>query len=580
MYSSGKFENGALAPHRKLPLARLGRKLTVASEPARNAHERRRSTLSAHPRLYEREAFLDEIAAMFSENWERPNGPVIIEGASWTGRTALLGAAQRLAVESGLTVLNARGNDLERGTPWGLVRQLFYSQLPCLVAEANGSAEAHGAEAHGAAALDELVDPQFRHFEESLFRLSLARPVLVAVDDAHLADPESGQWLFHLARRLGSRGAHLLLTSGPPKRGALTAIDRIRAEPSARVMALHPLSKDTVAELTGSALNLTEPKRGELVDAVFDASGGYPFLVVATLRELSASLVAGGEPSFEAVESLAPVRVGKALLARLAALPADGGSLLCLLQAVAVLGAEADLASCAHLLGLDPTFAAMLVDCLVDDGLLSAGVPLRHQQGAVQAVALQEMGPAGRARLHLAAARLLEERERPAEVVANHLLLAERCADQWAPRRLEEAGRKALDRGDQRTALNFLERALNEYPRTASASLHLDMARATASSDVTAADRHLGRAVAVGADMREVADAALALARTAPEGEAVGALVTTLRKTAARLPRTERDLRARLEVAASELARSSAAPAEERAAIAACAGRLNAGITS
>ena len=157
--------------------------------------------------------------------------------------------------------------------------------------------------------------------------------------------------------------------------------------------------------------------------------------------------------SFEAVESLAPVRVGKALLARLAALPADGGSLLCLLRAVAVLGAEADLASCAHLLGLDPTFAAMLVDCLVDDGLLSAGVPLRHQQGAVQAVALQEMGPAGRARLHLAAARLLEQRERPAEVVANHLLLAERCADQWAPRRLEEAGRKALDRGDQRLSL-------------------------------------------------------------------------------------------------------------------------------
>jgi hypothetical protein len=583
VYSSGKFENGVLAPHRKLPLARLGRKLTVASGPATNAHERRRSTLWAHPRLYEREAFLDEIAAMFSGNWERPNGPVIIEGASWTGRTALLGAARRLAVESGLTVLNARGNDLERGTAWGLVRQLFSPQLPWPVAKANGSGEAHGA-----AALDGLVgdgpsqsgqlDAQFRHFEEFLCRLSSARPVLVAVDDAHLADPESCQWLFYLARRLGPRGPHLVLTSGPPKRGALTAIDRIRAEPSARVMALQPLSKDTVAEMIGSALNFTEPKGGELVDAVYDASGGCPFLVVATLRELSASVVAGGESACGAVESLAPVRVGKALLARVAALPADGACLLALLQAVAVLGAEADLRSCAYLADLDPTFAATLVDCLVDDGLLRAGPRLRCQQGAVEAVTLQEMGPAGRARLHLAAARLLEQRERPAEVVANHLLLAEHCADQWAPRRLEEAGRKALARGDQRTALSFLERALSEYPRTASASLHLDMARATAASDLTAADRHLGRAVAVGADMREVADAALALARTAPEGEAVPALVTTLRKTAARLPHVERDLRARLEVAASELARSSAAPAEERVAIVACAGRTNAGI--
>jgi hypothetical protein len=106
------------------------------------------------------------------------------------------------------------------------------------------------------------------------------------------------------------------------------------------------------------------------------------------------------------------------------------------------------------------------------------------------------------------------------------------------------------------------------------------MARATAATDLTVADRHLGRAVALGSDMREVADVALVLADNAPEGEAAAALVTTLRKTCARLPRAERDLRVRLEVAASELARSSAAPAEERVAIVACAGRANAGTAS
>ena len=582
---SSKNENEVLAPHRTLPLARLGRKLTVAGGLARNAHERRRSTPSAHPRLYEREAFLDEIAAMFSGNWERPNGPVIIEGASWTGRTALLGAARRLAVESGLTVLSARGNDLERGSAWALVRQLFTPQSPWPAAEANGSGDTHGA-----ALLDEpagdgpsrpgQLDAQFRHFEEPLWRLSSERPVLVAVDDAHLADPESCQWLFYLARRLGPRRLHLVLTSGLPQRGALTAIDRIRAEPSARVMVLRPLSKSTVAEIIGSALDLSEPRGGELVDAVYGASGGCPFLVVAILRELDASGVAGGGPVREVVESLAPVRVGKALLARVAALPADGASLLALLQAVAVLGAEADLRNCAHLAGLDATVAAMFVDFLVDDGLLIPGMPLRYQQSAAEAALFQEMGPAGRARLHLAAARLLEQRERPAEVVANHLLLAGHCGDQWAPRRLEEAGRQALARGDQATATSFLEKALSEYPRTANASLHLDMARATATTDLTAADRHLGRAVALGSDMREVADVALVLADNAPEGEAAAALVTTLRKTCARLPRAERDLRVRLEVAASELARSSAAPAEERVAVVACAGRTNAGTAS
>jgi hypothetical protein len=584
-YSSGKFENGALAPHRKPPLARLGRKLTVAGGPARNAQERRRCAPWANPRLYEREAFLDEIAAMFSGNWERPNGPVIIEGASWTGRTALLGAARRLAVESGLTVLNARGNDLERGTAWGLLRQLLTSQLPWQADDANG-----GGEAHGATPVDELAGdgpsqsgqlaPQFGHFEESLWRLSEARPVLVAVDDAHLADPESSRWLFHLARRLGHRRVHMVLTSGLPQRGALTAIDRIRAEPSARVMALRPLGKSTVAEMIGSALDLGEPEGDEIVDAVYGSSGGYPLLVVAILRELSASGAAGGGTAREAVEPLAPARVGKALLGRVAALPADEASLLALLRAVAVLGVEADPRSCAHLAGLDPTSAAMLVDCLVDEGLLSGGSRLRYQQRVVEAAMLQEMGSATRARLHLAAAQLLEQRERSAEDVADHLVLAEHCADQWAPRRLEEAGRKALARGDQRKALSFLEKALSDYPRTASAPLHLDLARATAGTDLTAADRHLSRAVALGGDMREVADAALVLARSAPEGTAVAALVTTLRKTCARLPHGERDLRARLEVAASELAGSSAPPAEERVAVVACAGRTNAGTAS
>ena len=584
MYSS-KNENKVLAPHRTPPLARLGRKLTVAGGSARNAHERRRSTPWAHPRLYEREAFLDEIAAMFSGNWERPSGPVIIEGTSWTGRTALLGAVRRLAVESGLTVLSARGSDLERGSPWGLVRQLFPPQFRWPAAEANGSSEAHGAAPSDEPAGDGpsrsgQLDAEFRHFEESLWRLSSERPALVAVDDAHLADPESCQWLFYLARRLGHRRLHLVLTSGLPQRGALTAIDRIRAEPSARVMALQPLSKSTVAEMIGAALNLREPCGEELVDVVYGASNGCPFLVVAILRELDASAVAGGGSACEAVETLAPVRVGKALLARVAALPADGASLLALLRAVAVLGAEADLRGCAHLAGLDPTFAAMLVDFLVDDGLLSAGVRLRYQQNAVEAAVFHEMGSAGRAGLHLAAARLLEQRERPAEVVASHLLLAGHCGDQWAPRRLEEAGRQALARGDQATATTFLEKALSEYPRTASASLYLDMARATAATDLTAADRHLGRAVALGGDMREVADAALVLADHAPEGEAAAALVTTLRKTCARLPRAERDLRVRLEVAASELARSSPAPAEERVGIVACAGLTNAGIAS
>src|ERR1017187_8205459 len=93
-------------------------------------HDRRHGDNPAQPRLYDRQAFLNEFVAMFSGSWQHPNGAVVIEGFHWTGRTALLGAACRLAHERHLRVLRARGNHVERGLPWGVVRQLRGDRLP------------------------------------------------------------------------------------------------------------------------------------------------------------------------------------------------------------------------------------------------------------------------------------------------------------------------------------------------------------------------------------------------------------------------------------------------------------------
>jgi hypothetical protein len=251
------------------------------------------------------------------------------------------------------------------------------------------------------------------------------------------------------------------------------------------------------------------------------------------------------------VASLAPAQIGRALVARLAALTADETSSLALLSAVVVLGPEADLASCAQLAGIELPRAMALVDCLVDDGILRAGIPLRFEHPVVKAAASHEAGSGVHARLHLAAARLLDRRETAVETVAEHLLTAENCGEQWVARRLEEAGRRALARGDRVAARGFLEKALTDYPRTAGAALHVDLARAMAPGELDRAVYHLGRAVALEADMNEVAEVALALADSMPEGDLPSRLVTTLRTTAARLPTSHRDLRVRLEVAAA-----------------------------
>src|ERR1700736_5703742 len=76
--------------------------------PAREENEAARPC----PRLYERDAWLDELKSTFTGSCRR-SGAVIIEGAPGLGKTALLNSACRLAREAHLDVLYARGGELE-----------------------------------------------------------------------------------------------------------------------------------------------------------------------------------------------------------------------------------------------------------------------------------------------------------------------------------------------------------------------------------------------------------------------------------------------------------------------------------
>jgi hypothetical protein len=55
---------------------------------------------------------------------------VHVEGPAGIGKTRLLAEARTLANEHELHVLRARGGELERGFPFGIVRQLFESEIP------------------------------------------------------------------------------------------------------------------------------------------------------------------------------------------------------------------------------------------------------------------------------------------------------------------------------------------------------------------------------------------------------------------------------------------------------------------
>jgi DNA-binding CsgD family transcriptional regulator/tetratricopeptide (TPR) repeat protein len=521
------------------------------------------------PRLFERQEYLDEIAARLSDGWPYSNGAIVIEGARWTGRTALLGAVCRLAGEEHFKVLRARGDDLESCAPWGIVRQLFGIEALRPTRSQSTAAPLLTSTDGAEPGLSEQLAVHYADLEAMLDEAASTSLLLLAVDDAHLADAESAGWLLYVARHL-SRRVRLLLTAAHAQRGTpLTAVDRLRSDPSTRLMTLQPLSRDGTAALLGSCLKSDADQ--DLVDGAQMASGGSPFLVAAIGRALS-RLRSSGRSLDGLKGTLAPPEVGRGVLGRLAALPADTPSLLALLESVAVLDTAAQLGSCAQLAGLEFARAATLADCLVDDGLLAAGLPLRFEHQTVRASLLQEMGSARRSRIHLAAARLFEQRGEPPAMVAKHLLVAEQYGDPWVAHHLEEAGREALGRGDRATALTFLSQALSQDPQAAGPRLLLDLAAASAEADVSAATRHLRRAVELGADPAEAARTALALARTVPDGGTFPALVTMLEDMAPRVPAAEREMQIEVELATADLSGSARRAAQAHAAIASTLG--------
>ena len=82
--------------------------------------------------LLERESELAEIARALETASSGEGSLTVIEAAAGLGKTRLLEAALEGAGERGLTALRARGSELERDFPFGIVRQLLEPQLAAL----------------------------------------------------------------------------------------------------------------------------------------------------------------------------------------------------------------------------------------------------------------------------------------------------------------------------------------------------------------------------------------------------------------------------------------------------------------
>jgi DNA-binding CsgD family transcriptional regulator len=457
--------------------------------------------------LLEREPELASLSALVDGACAGAGHAVVISGPPGIGKTALLEAATRFATQRGMRVLAARGGELERDYSFGVVRQLFEPLIASLPA-AERDPLFDGAAGIAASLLGAQSPAGATPPAGELFALlhglhwltaglAAGGPLLLSLDDAHWADGPSLRFAHYLARRLDELPVLLVLTarSTAPEAPA-PLVEAIGSEPGASTIRPRPLSTAAAGQVLRE-LFATEP-HADFVRASHDASRGNPFLLTELARALDADGRAPDAAACARIREVRPEAIARSALVRLGHL---GAAVHRVAQAVATLGDDAELRHVATLAELPRDEAAEAVDRLVAAGILAAGRPVRYAHPLTRAVVYDDLGQAGRARLHKRAAAMLAGEQADPERVAAHLLLTESAADEEVVDRLLAAASRAQRQGATEAVGAYMRRALDEPPPARSLpAILLELGRAESAAAHPEAADHLLRAFALATD--------------------------------------------------------------------------------
>jgi DNA-binding CsgD family transcriptional regulator len=452
--------------------------------------------VSAGTGLLEREQELETLEAAVAAAADGAAGLVLVQGPAGIGKSRLLAEARTLAEEHGLAVRSARGGELERDFPFGIVRQLFESPLAgesersrLLAGAAGAAAAVFGYE--GGDAGEPLGEGLFRVLHALYWltvNLSSERALLLVVDDLHWCDSASLRFLAYLARRLDDLPVVLvasLRSSEPDTDQAI--LEELLSEPSAQLLMPGPLTAAAVAEIVRERLGEgVEPAFAEVCHSSTD---GNPLLLEELLKALVLDRVPPDAAHVDVVVELGPRSASRVVLLRLARLSWDAGEVA---RALAVLGDGADFTAVAELAELEPLAVAAATRELVRAEILRPEPPLGFVHALVQGAVYHDLAPGERELFHERAATLLVRLGAPKEQVAAHLLVMPAHGEEWVVDMLRSAADAAVARGDPDAAVSLLRRALDEPPRPElRLELLLQLGRVEAMTSLPAAAGHL-----------------------------------------------------------------------------------------
>ncbi|WP_260610187.1 LuxR family transcriptional regulator [Streptomyces sp. WAC06614] len=514
--------------------------------------------------LHERGEVLDLVAAEAERARFGSGRLVLLRGATGTGRTAVLEAVARRAAAKGMLVLRARCAP-DPLAPFAAVNQLFAWESKCS-SPAPGSPDPGDVDAGS----DHERATRLWH---SLLELTEEGPLLLAVDDVHLADERSRGWLVGAARLVDRLPVLLVATERsqydvePPAAGLAHALppDLVRTH------TLAPLSRNGAERLVRSVVGPVPEQAW--VDEVVRATAGNPLLLHALLDDLRAPQTTDREgtarqaPVPPQVPEPAPVRVpvpdscaalypGTYPAAVSWWLESAGTATADLARALAVVSDDTgdvdspgpgrdgegrdgdgeggdgagegregrrdrsaclggDAALLAGMTGVDPARAEGWLTAMTRLGMLRQGPDgrTRYAHPVLRDAVLSSWPGARRKAAHGRAAEAMLGRGYCARTVAGQLLRASAPVGPWAADVLLDAGGGAARAGRTDEALAFLRRALDEElppVRRSAVLIELGSLEYAADRPATGIPR-LIEAVRLAREPRDLVRAALAL---------------------------------------------------------------------
>jgi DNA-binding CsgD family transcriptional regulator len=407
--------------------------------------------ISPEPALLERHGEIEAIEATLDAAESGSGRCLFLWGAAGLGKSRLIALAGEAARARSMTVLRARGGELERDFTFGVAVQLFEPLLSAtpnrdqLLAGAASLSEPLFSEG-GARPSGSGGEFPFLHGLHWLAANAAEQaPLLLAVDDAHWSDALSLRWLVYLLQRLDDLPIALIATARPGEAGPQTELVlRIAHHGLTTDRGLVPLSDAAVAELLRAELGEADD---ELVGTCVATTGGNPFYV----RDFVAGMRAGGERARAARPG--PEPAAGAVLSRVASLPEPAPALA---AAVAVLGSGSPLERAAALAEIGADEAASAADALAAVSILEPGPRLAFVHPLVREAIYFNLQEAQRARAHAHAAEMLRDAGADPEQVASHLVEAGSAAGDWAAGALLEAAAQASARGAPTAAVRYL----------------------------------------------------------------------------------------------------------------------------